>query len=105
WEALAGKWRHQGGKLVQEFEGAMRSVLLARTRPPQDFQARFKLAITGGEPWRSVGIAFDVVGENEALVYVSAHAGGPKLQIAYKQGGTYLYPSDALQNRPIKVNE
>ena len=34
-----------------------------------------------------MGIAFDVGGDNEVLVYLSAFAGGPKLQIAYKQGG------------------
>jgi Protein of unknown function (DUF1549)/Protein of unknown function (DUF1553)/Planctomycete cytochrome C len=105
WEAGPGKWRHQGGKLLQEFEGEMRSSLKARTQPPEDFQARFKLAITGGEPWRSVGIAFDVAGAKEAMVYVSAYASGPKLQIYYKQAGKDVYPPEAAQNRPIKLNE
>ena len=44
-------------------------------------------------PWRSVGLCFDVGGENETLVYASANDGAPKLQIAYKQGGGYVYPA------------
>ena len=105
WETVGGKWRHQGGKLLQEVEGVVRSVLKARTQPPRDFQARFKLAITGGEPWRSVGIAFDLAGTNEVMVYVSAYAGGPKLQVSYKQGGNVVYPADGMQNRPVKLKE
>ncbi len=105
WETVGGKWRHQGGKLLQEIEGEVRSVLKARTQPPRDFQARFRLAITGGEPWRSVGIAFDLAGTNEVMVYVSAYAGGPKLQVSYKQGGNVVYPAGGLQNRPVKLKE
>jgi hypothetical protein len=105
WEVGAGMWKHEGGKLLQQLEGETRSVLRAKTQPPQDFQARFRFVITGGEPWRSVGICFDAAGDNEVLAYVSAHAAGPKVQIAYKQGGQYVYPAEGAQARPIKLNE
>lgn len=105
WETGPGNWKHEGGKLLQQLEGETRSVLRMRRMPPTDFQARFKFAITGGEPWRSVGICFDTEGDNEVLVYASAYAAGPKVQIAYKQGGNYIYPSGAMQARSIKLNE
>jgi hypothetical protein len=105
WEVGAGQWKHESGKLLQQLEGETRSVLRAKPQPPPDFQARFRFAITGGEPWRSVGLCFDAAGDNEVLVYASAYQGGPKVQITYKQGGQYVYPPEAMQARPIKLNE
>ena len=46
-----------------------------------------------------------MAGDNETLVYTSALAGGPKLQIAYKQGGNYVYPPTGMVARPFKVGE
>jgi hypothetical protein len=105
WEVGAGQWKHEGGKLLQQLEGETRSVLRAKPQQPADFQARFRFAITGGEPWRSVGLCFDAAGDNEVLVYASAYQGGPKVQITYKQGGQYVYPPEAMQARSIKLNE
>ncbi len=105
WEVGDGQWKHEGGKLVQQREGETRSFLRWRKEPPADFQARFRFAITGGEPWRSVGLCFDTAGDNETLVYASAYAGGPKVQIAYKQGGAYIYPAEGTQARPIRLHE
>jgi hypothetical protein len=105
WEVGAGQWKHEAGKLLQQLDGETRSVLRAKQPPPLDFQARFRFAITGGEPWRSVGLCFDAAGDNEVLVYASAYQGGPKVQIAYKQGGQYVYPAEGMQARPIKLNE
>src|SRR5205823_2130988 len=105
WETVSGKWKHDSGKLTQSEVGNTRGVLRAKVEPPADFQARFKFAITGGQMWRSVGITFDVAGENESLVYLSAVAGGSKVQVAYKQGGNYVYPAEGLQARAVKLNE
>jgi mono/diheme cytochrome c family protein len=105
WKVGAGKWEHTGRGLRQQIPTEMRSFLQARRRPPQDFQARCRFTIRGGEPWRSVGLSFDVAGSNDVLVYVSAVAGGPKVQIAYKQGADYIYPPEAAQSREIKLNE
>jgi hypothetical protein len=105
WEAGPGQWKHADGKLLQQAEAETRSLLRATHRPPADFQARCKFAITGGEPWRSVGISFDGMGEDEVLVYLSAWSGGPKLQVAYRQGGAYVYPADGAQARPVPLNE
>jgi hypothetical protein len=105
WEMAGGKWKYEAGKLVQTEVGSTRAVLRAKVAPPADFEARFQFAITGGQMWRSVGMTFDSVGEHEALVYLSAFAGGPKLQVAYKQAGTYVYPTDGVQGREVKLSK
>jgi hypothetical protein len=105
WETPTGKWKHDAGKLVQSEVGNTRATLRAKVAPPADFEARFQFAITGGQMWRSVGVTFDSVGDNEALVYLSAFAGGPKLQVSYKQAGNYVYPPEGAQARDVKLNK
>src|SRR5262249_2638707 len=100
-----GKWNHDKGALVQSFPDAERSVLKLKAAVPDSFEAKFKYTVTGGEPWRSVGICFDVAGDNEVLVYTSANTGGPKLQVSYKQAGNYQYPADGMVARPFKVGD
>lgn len=105
WEQVAGKWKHESGKLIQSEDGSSRASLRAKVPVPDDFEARFKFAITGGKMWRSVGLCFDVSGDNETLVYLSAFAGGPKLQVSYKQAGNHVYPPEAAQVRAVKLND
>jgi hypothetical protein len=102
---VTGQWQYTSGKLVQRQDGDVRAALRLKTPPPADFQARARFTITGGRQWQSVGIAFDVEGNNEVLVYLSAWAGGPKLQIAYKQGGGYVYPPEGALAWSVKGNE
>jgi hypothetical protein len=105
WETGPGKWKHEAGKLLQQEPGSVQSWLRAKSQPPADFQAKLKFAITGGDPYRSVGLCFDVVGDNEVLVYASAQAAGPKVHLTYKQGGNHVYPAAGLLNRAIKLGE
>jgi hypothetical protein len=105
WERGPGQWKHEKGRLLQEKPDGDRSHLRTKEPIPAAFQADFRFVITGGAPYRSVGIAFDVVGDNEVLVYVSAAEGAPKLQIAYKKDGAYVYPADGTLARPIPLNQ
>lgn len=106
WETLAGQWAYSNGRLVQSQAAATRAVVRLKPLPPEDFEARLKYIPTGGETWKSVGISFDVTPEgNEWLAYVSAVAGGPRSQIAYKQNGNYVYPPTATQGRKVELNE
>ncbi|MBY0228319.1 MAG: DUF1549 domain-containing protein, partial [Gemmataceae bacterium] len=103
WETRAGKWTHKGGKLLQESDAALRSVLRLKGEPPGDFDARLVFAPTGGKMWKSVGLAFDVADGNEVLVYLSAYEGGPKLQVMFKRGGADVYPPEGTKAMPVKL--
>jgi hypothetical protein len=105
WDLGPGTWKYEKGALTQSLPGEERSRIRLKQSVPADFAAKFKFTFTGGEPWRSVGLSFDVAGENETLVYASANTGAPKLQIAYKQGGNYVYPPEGMLNRPFKVGD
>jgi len=106
WEQLTGKWSYENGRLIQSQTGAIRGAVRLKQMPPADFEARLKYIPTGGDLWKSVGISCDVTASgNELLAYVSAVASGPKSQIAFKEGGNYVYPPTALQARKVELNQ
>jgi len=105
WQTTAGRWTYKNGKLLQEEPGESRSVQQTRAKHPTDFLATVRFTITGGEPWRSVGLSFDSSDGHGVLVYLSAHTGGPKLQVSYRQEGQDVYPPNGSRARPIKVGE
>jgi hypothetical protein len=105
WEIVSGDWKIESGKLAQKQTGAMRTALRLKQTPPTDFEARVKFAILGGETYHSVGLSFDVGGEHESLVYLTAHAADPRVQLAYKRAGTYVYPPDAKQSRKVALKQ
>lgn len=105
WEMGPGQWKYTEGRLAQSQTGATRCYVRYKHSLPADFHARLKLRINGGQMWRSVGLAFDVVGEREKLIYISAYAGGPKLQIAYNTGGGYVYPPPGAIARTIETGK
>ena len=106
WEQLTGAWSYANGKLSQSQTGTIRAALRLKHRPPTDFEARLKYVPTGGDTWKSVGISCDVTADgNELFAYASAFAGGPKSQVAFRQGGNYVYPSTAAQARTIELNQ
>ncbi len=105
WQVGDGQWRHESGHLLQKQTGAQRAYLRTQFDPPADFQARFRFKTLSGQQWKSVGVAFDVVGGREKLVYLSAVMPGSKLQIAYNTGGGHVYPPGAKQDRAVALNE
>ena len=106
WEQLTGKWSYENGRLIQSQTGANRGAMRLKQMPPADFEARLKYIPTGGDMWKSVGLSCDVTAEgNELLAYASSVAGGQKSQIAFKQGGNYIYPPNATQPRKVDLNQ
>lgn len=106
WEQRSGKWAYSDARLKQSEASTNRAVLRMKAQPPADFEARLTYIATGGNQWKSIGIAFDVTDQNnEVLAYASAYAGGPKAQIAYKRHENYVYPTEAAQSRSIKLNQ
>ncbi len=106
WEPRDGEWTYDNGKLKQSKVGASRTALRLKQLPPTDFEAVLKYIPTGGVMWKSVGITFDVqTSGHEVLAYMSSYDGGPKSQVAYKQGADYVYPADGAQARQIDLNQ
>ncbi len=106
WETRGGMWSHEGGKLVQSQTGATRAALRLKKQPPADFEATLKYIPTGGDMWKSIGIAFDVGNDGHMVTaYLSSYAGGPKSQITFKRNGGDVYPPEAAQNRKVDLNQ
>jgi len=106
WELRGGDWQYVDGKLRQVKTGTARAALRLLQAPPQDFQARLKYIPTGGDVWKSVGIAFDVDDkQNEIMVYLSSYAGGPKAQVSFMKDGKQEYPAAGAESRMIALNE
>ena len=107
WHAIGMDWRYQGGVLAQTVPTLERSCLRTKASHPVDFDLEMKFQITGGRQWKSVGIRFDAdeSGEQAHTVYLSAHAGGPKVQLAHTVSGRDIYPGDAKIAKPIQLNQ
>ena len=103
WGIGPGMWKHEKGRLLQQKPDGDRSHIRTKSAHPTDFEAKFHFVITGGTPYQSVGVSFDVADGNDLLVYVSG--GGSKLQVAYKKGANYVYPPDGAVNMPIPTNK
>lgn len=105
WEIGPGQWQYENGVLKQTAVGATRKHIRTRAPHPPDFVARLKFKTLSGQMWKSVGLCFDVTGEREKLVYLSAVTPGSKLQISYNTGGGHAYPPEAKQDRAVQLNE
>jgi hypothetical protein len=105
YQVIAGTWQWREGQLVQTETGSSRRALELVTLPPTDFVATLRFVIEGGERWKSVGLAFDGVGEEDTLVYVSAAAGGSKVQVSPREGGKSVYPAGAAKARAVMTGK
>lgn len=105
WKPMgAGIWKPLGEALAQTATIDGRAWLRLTTSMPTDFEAVLRFRVTGGEPYRSVGISFDAADGRDAMVYVSANSGEPKLQIAWQRNGQYVYPNETKQQRAVPLN-
>lgn len=106
WKSGRGRWEYQGGHLRQLEPTDENAELVAQTQVPRDFYAQFRFKITGGKMWKSVGLTFDGRDEqNDVGVYLSATAGGPKVQLFTRTNGQHTYPGEAMQALPIAVGD
>lgn len=105
WTMGPGQWAFQNGKLIQTKTGYGRAYLRSKANHPLDFKAKFKFKTTGGDKWRSVGLAFDVNGQREKMIYLSAVKPGSKLQISYNEGSRSIYPAEARHGCEVNLNE
>ncbi|MDF1744848.1 MAG: DUF1553 domain-containing protein [Gimesia sp.] len=104
WTMGPGQWAFQKGKLIQTKTGYGRAYLRSLQDHPQNFKATLKYNTTGGDKWRSVGLAFDVNGKREKMIYLSAVQPGSKLQVSYNAGSKSVYPGDAVHACKVNLN-
>lgn len=115
WKLFGGDWSDQPGKLEQKQDGPRNSVLRLIPKAPRDFEATLRFTTLGGSMWRSVGICFDNTQADPSaspgpddqgqIAYVSAYAGGPKVQAAFLRAGQWAYPAEAAVAKPIELNQ
>ena len=106
WMPRSGEWKWENKRLRQLTSGAADQLLeLRRSKLPADFEAVTKFTTISGQMWKSVGLRFDVSGDNNVMVYLSSYAGGPKVQLAWKQNGQQAWPEDAVQPREVPLGQ
>jgi hypothetical protein len=101
WEVVNGDWQHSASGVRQREVGAERRVLKLKTPPPVDFAASVSFTIRGGQKWKSVGLVFDSTDAEDAMIYMSAVAGGSKIQFSTRQDGQSAYPAAGAVARSI----
>ena len=104
WNVRSGEWTWIDGSLTQSQTGSSNALLTLQKEVPENFEATFHYIPVGGEMWKSVGLRFDVVGDDNVTVYLSCYDGGPRAQVSWLQGGQQVYPPDAAQPRRIDLN-
>ena len=105
WKPQSGNWKLSAESASQLDTKAMRTEVHYTGPQISDFELRAKIRITGGDPYRSVGFAFDASDGNENLIYASAHAPGPKIQFAPLRNGVASYPAEGLVSKSITLNK
>ena len=101
WRIINGDWQHSPSGVRQRETGAVQRVLQLKPLPPADFDASVTFTIHGGQKWKSVGLVFDSADGEDAMVYMSAVAGGSKIQFSTHKGGKSAYPAAGAAARPI----
>ncbi|MDG2126800.1 MAG: DUF1553 domain-containing protein [Fuerstiella sp.] len=107
WEIVGDGWKYEGGLLHQSVATRDREFVRFRKPLPRNFDITCRYTTTGGTTYKSVTFRFDESEDRKYnnFVYTSAHAPGPKVQVAYTRDGANTYPPLGRAARPIKVGE
>ncbi|HUY92299.1 MAG TPA: PSD1 and planctomycete cytochrome C domain-containing protein [Pirellulales bacterium] len=106
WQTRLGQWEYRDGHLLQKQIIADQCKLTSLANHPPDFTASFRFQITGGEKWKSVGLSFDDAEDGSFQgVFLSAYAGGPKLQVYHSAQGKHAYPLEGAKTLDVKLNQ
>ena len=107
WELTGEGWEYRDGALHQTVATRDAASLALRLPHPRNFELVCRYTTTGGATYKSVTFRFDQGADAKSsnFVYTSAHAPGPKVQIAFTRKGQHTYPPDGRVAKPIKVGE
>ena len=105
WQLIGEGWKLEDGRLLQTVSTRETQIAKLRRTLPRDFDLRCRYTTTGGSTYKSVTIRFDQQpqGGYANYVYTSAHAPGPKVQVAYERNGSSNYPSQGRIAQPIET--
>jgi hypothetical protein len=101
WTIGVGKWEYKDGKLTQSDTRDEMCGLTSVQPHPRDFLAKLRWKTTGGDTYKSVGMAFDAVEKHLFSVYLS-HA-GPGPHLWQKKGGVDSYPVSMPKNSAVEL--
>ena len=107
WQLTGDGWKHQSGILSQTKSTREPQTARLLITPPDDFDLRCTYTTTGGSTYKSVTIRFDQSEDSgyANFVYTSAHAPGPKVQVAYERNNQTLYPTEGRKAFPVTVGQ
>lgn len=107
WEVVGADWKYENGTLQRSTSTRGREFVRLRKPLPQNFEIRCRYTTTGGDTYKSVTFRFDESGDGRYAnyVYTSAHAPGPKVQVAYVRDNVSSYPRDGQKAYPVKVGD
>ncbi|MBL8817305.1 MAG: DUF1553 domain-containing protein [Planctomyces sp.] len=103
WVAGSGSWKYQDGHLVQQDPADTMCSFKTLQPHPADFTARLKFRPTGGDVYKSVGIAFDA-GDDQNYSFVYASAGSSKIQVAHRVNGADQYPPAGAKEKAVELS-
>ena len=101
WTKGLGQWEYKEGKLVQSDTRDEMCGLTSVQPHPQDFLAKLRWKTTGGDVYKSVGMAFDAVEKDLFAVYLSHAGAGPHLW--QKKNGADSYPASMPKNSTVEL--
>ena len=107
WKLVGDGWEFKGGRLHQTASTRGNTSAKLLKPIPRDFELTLRYVTTGGDLYKSVTVRFDQDDKEKYsnFVYTSAHAPGPKLQVAFMRNGTNAYPHEGRKPRPIEVGK
>lgn len=106
WNLNGDGWELRDGRLLQTISSRNRHFARLTKSLPRDFEVRCRYTTTGGDTYKSVTFRFDMTETGDAnYVYTSAHAPGPKVQVAFERDGNSTYPASGRKAKSIEVNQ
>jgi len=104
WELVGDNWEVRDGMLHQTSPTRESHFAKLKTQIPKNFEANCFYTHQGGTTYRSVTFRFDESPDqqNSNYVYSSAHAPGPKVQVAFTRNGQSTYPTEGRKAQSIQ---
>ena len=102
WKLGPGAWEYKDGHLVQSDPRDEPCGITSVKSHPRDFAATFRFKPTGGDVYKSIGLAFDAVEYRDfQAIYLSGHSPGPHLWM--RQAGGDSYPTSGPKNTAVAL--